>query len=105
MMKQDIQFDKLLTLTKKYKLNLVDLKLISYANTCWNNGDSIRVTDLMKQHEIASPSTIHSRVTEHLIGKDLFVITKNPQDAREKFVVKGQMFKTLLDEISNVDND
>ena len=52
------------------------------------------------EHVIASPSTLHYRVTKHLVDEKIFSIKINSEDKREKFVVKGKKFNDLLNKVS-----
>ena len=89
---------KFVKLLKVYSLDSVDLKIIAFAQDKWNKGD-VRVTDFLIEHVIASPSTLHYRVTKHLVDKKIFSIRGNSQDKREKFVVKGKRFDDLLNKV------
>lgn len=81
---------------EKFDLDLTDLKLIEAAQVRWDAARDIRVTDFARFVEIASPATIHYRVSRDLVSKKIFELKPNPQDAREKLVVKGTRYNTLI---------
>ena len=80
----------------KFDLDLTDLKLIEAAQVRWDSGRDIRVTDFAKFDGIASPATVNYRVSRDLVQKRLFELKPNPEDAREKLVVKGTRYNTLI---------
>ena len=84
---------------KIYNLDFIDLKIIAFAQKQWDKGD-VRVTDFFMEHVIASPSTLHYRVTKHLVDEKIFSIKINSEDKREKFVVKGKKFNDPLNKVS-----
>jgi hypothetical protein len=79
----------------EFDLDLLDLKLLVASQERWDEGRDIRITDLVQKYSIASPATIHYRISRDLVGKKMIALKSNPEDMREKFIVRGSKFKTL----------
>jgi hypothetical protein len=79
----------------EFDLDLLDLQLLVAAQSHWEENRTIRITDLIRNFNIASPATIHYRVAQDLAKKKMIKLETNPEDAREKFVVSGPGFKRL----------
>lgn len=79
----------------EFDLDLLDLELLVAAQSRWDEGRTIRITDLVRNFKIASPATIHYRVGQDLVKRKMIKLEANPEDAREKFVVEGLNFKKL----------
>jgi DNA-binding MarR family transcriptional regulator len=79
----------------EFGLDIIDLQLLVAAQDRWEQNETIRITDLIRDWKIASPATIHYRVSKDLVKKKMVKLEANPEDAREKFVVEGTSFKKL----------
>jgi hypothetical protein len=79
----------------EFDLDLLDLELLVAAQGRWEEGRTIRITDLVRDFKIASPATIHYRIARDLAKKKMIKLEANPEDAREKFVAEGTNFKKL----------
>lgn len=83
-------------LESEYELDVIDLHLLSVMQMNWDNGKSIRITELIRDYTIASPATIHKRVAQELVEKKMIKFKENPEDRRERFIVEGPNFKDLV---------
>lgn len=81
---------------KEFNLDAIDLKLLAAANDLWSENRPVRVTDLVREFRIASSATVHYRVASSLAEANMFLIKPNPEDMREKLVVKGKKFDALV---------
>jgi len=81
---------------KEFELDAIDLRLLAAANDMWMENRPVRVTDLVREFRIASSATVHYRVATSLADANLFLIKPNPEDMREKLVVKGKKFDALV---------
>lgn len=79
----------------EFGLDMMDLYLITAAKSRWDEGKPIRITDLVRDFKIASPATIHYRVTSDLVKKKMFTLKPNPEDMREKLITRGTKFTAL----------
>lgn len=79
----------------EFDLDIIDLYLLGAAKSRWDEGRDIRITDLVREFNIASPATIHYRISKDLVRKKMVALKPNPEDAREKFVVRGAKFTSL----------
>ena len=79
----------------EFDLDLLDLKLLNAAKSRWDENRTIRSTDLIRDFRIASPATIHYRVTSDLVKKKMVKLQPNPEDMREKLVLRGAKFTAL----------
>lgn len=86
-------FDKV---EKKFDLDPIDLRLLAAAEDWWAQDRPLRVTDLVREFRIASSATVHYRVSTSLAEANMLVIKPNPDDMREKLVVKGKRFDALV---------
>lgn len=83
-------------LESEYELDVIDLHLLSAMQENWGKNKSIRITDLVRDHKIASPATIHKRVSEELVAKKMIKFKENPDDRRERLIVEGPDFKDIV---------
>lgn len=79
----------------EFGLDFTDLSLLAAAQSYWKENRTIRITDLVRDFKIASPATIHYRVSRDLVKKKMIKLVSNPEDAREKFVVEGPTLRKL----------
>lgn len=86
--------EKMDAVAKELQLDLTDLRLLEYAEKHWDESRDVRVTDFV-QSNIASPATIHYRIAKDLVHRKFVKLKPNPQDAREKFVIRGPRFSAL----------
>jgi hypothetical protein len=86
-------FDKV---EAKFDLDQIDLRLLAAAEDWWSQNKPLRVTDLVREFRIASSATVHYRVSTSLAEANMFFIKSNPEDMREKLVVKGKRFDALV---------
>jgi hypothetical protein len=86
---------KLKNAKEKLNLDVLDLNLLGAAESRWLENRKVRITDLVHDFDIASPATIHYRVTKDLVRMKMFKLVSNPEDKREKFVEKGSSFKDV----------
>jgi hypothetical protein len=82
-------------LKTEFDLDLLDLQLLVAAQSRWDEERTVRITDLVHEFRIASPATIHYRVTKDLTQKKMIKLQSNPEDMREKFVLEGSAFKKV----------
>ena len=85
---------KLNVIEKELKLDLTDLQLLDYAEMHWNEGRDVRVTDFVRCGA-ASPATVHYRIAKDLTDRKFVKLKPNPEDAREKLVLRGPKFTEL----------
>jgi hypothetical protein len=80
----------------KYKFNLdnTDLAILAVVSEKWDEKRNIRVTDVTRKLNggVGSPANIHYRLTKDLVDLEFIALEPNPEDAREKFVIKGKNF-------------
>jgi hypothetical protein len=79
----------------EFGLDIIDLQLLVAAQDRWEQNETIRITDLIRDWKIASPATIHYRVSKDLVKKKMIKLQSNPEDMREKFVLEGSAFKKV----------
>jgi hypothetical protein len=84
------------SLESEYELDVIDLRLLSVMQHCWDKGKDIRITDLVRNYKIASPATIHKRVSEELVAKKMIKLKENPKDKRERLIVENSEFKNVI---------
>jgi Ran GTPase-activating protein (RanGAP) involved in mRNA processing and transport len=87
--------DVLDSIENKFNLDVMDLRILSKAQTYWNEGRELRVTDLVRVFSIASPATMHYRISKDLVKVGMFKLRPNPNDMREKLVEKGRRYEEL----------
>ena len=56
----------------------------------------MRVTDLTRMRDIASPATLHYRVTKDLVDRYMIVLVPSQEDARVKLVKPGKKFNSVV---------
>ena len=83
-------------LESEYKLDLIDLRLLSAMQMNWDSDKPIRTTELIRDYTIASPATIHKRVSQELVAKKMIKLKENVEDRRERLIVEGPNFKELI---------
>lgn len=89
-------------LSDEYDLDVVDLKILMVLASCWKDEVKIRVTDITHGGKIASPATLQTRINKKLLDAGLIELHVNPNDAREKFIVRGphyERFEGFLNDI------
>lgn len=79
----------------KFNLDVIDLRIIAAAEETWNQNRPLRVTDLVRIFSIASPATMHYRISKELVRMHVFKLRSNPEDMREKLVEKGKRYNEL----------
>lgn len=61
-----------------------------------DNNEEIIVSDiLLKCADVASPATLHSRLSKKLINAKLLQLKASKTDGRTKYVVKGSKFEAM----------
>ena len=85
---------KINAIEEDLKLDLTDLRLLEYAEMHWKEGRDVRVTDFVRANA-ASPATVHYRIAKDLVDRKFVKLKLNPEDAREKFVIRGSKFDEL----------
>lgn len=83
-------------LESEYELDVIDLHLLAAMQMHWDKKEPIRMTDLIRNYNIASPATIHYRVSQELVAKKMIKFKENPDDRRERLIVEGPDFKDLV---------
>lgn len=83
-------------LESEYELDLIDLRLLAAMQMHWDKDKDIRITDLVRDYKIASPATIHKRVSEELTKKKMIKLKENPDDKRERLIIEGSDFKEIV---------
>ncbi len=84
------------TVKEKFELDETDLQILIVVGLAEEEGREIHVTDITRIYNIASPATLHYRVTKDLVKRHMVVITPSTEDARMKTVKPGKKFKTLV---------
>jgi hypothetical protein len=79
----------------KFSLDVTDLRTIAAAQEYWEKGKALRVTDLVREFSIASPATMHYRISRDLVKIGMFKLRPNPEDMRERLVEKGKKYEEL----------
>lgn len=81
----------------EFGLDNTDLAILAIVSEKWEDNRSVRVTDVTRKLNsgVGSPANVHYRLTKDLVELKLVALTPNPEDAREKFVVKGKKFDKL----------
>jgi Ran GTPase-activating protein (RanGAP) involved in mRNA processing and transport len=87
--------DVLDSIENKFNLDVMDLRILSKAQTYWSEDRELRVTDLVRVFSIASPATMHYRISKDLVKVGMFKLRPNPNDMREKLVEKGRRYEEL----------
>jgi hypothetical protein len=87
--------DVLDTIETKFSLDVMDLRIIAAAQEYWAADKEVRVTDLVRVFSIASPATMHYRISKDLVRMDIFKLRANPEDMREKLIEKGKKYEEL----------
>ena len=78
----------------KFGVDARDLEMLGFLSSWWNAQQKARVMDIVKATTVASPSTV-LHILKDLEFVGLITIESNPEDAREKFIVKGKKFAAL----------
>jgi hypothetical protein len=79
----------------KFNLDVIDLRILAEAQRHWGEGKDVRVTDLVRVFSIASPATMHYRISKDLVRVGMLKLRSNPEDMREKLVEKGKRYGEL----------
>jgi uncharacterized protein (UPF0248 family) len=83
------------TIKEKYNLDVTDLQILTVVGLAEEEGREVRVTDITRMHDIASPATLHYRVTKDLVDRHMIIIEPSTEDARVKLVKTGKKFKSF----------
>lgn len=81
---------------EKFELDETDLQILIIVGLADEEGRELHVTDITRIHNIASPATLHYRVTKDLVKRHMIVIAPSTEDARMKTVKPGKKFKMLV---------
>jgi len=84
------------TIKENFNLDATDLHILSIVGLAEEEGREVRVTDITRMQDIASPATLHYRVTKDLVDRHMLVLIPSTEDARVKLVKPGKKFKTLV---------
>lgn len=84
------------TVKEKFELDETDLQILTIVGLAHEEGREIHVTDITRMHDIASPATLHYRVTKDLVKRHMIAITPSTEDARMKLVKPGKKLKVLV---------
>lgn len=57
--------------------------------------ENVMVKNIMEQCDVASPATLHTRLTKKLVKAKLLKLEQCKEDGRTKYVVKGAKFNKL----------
>lgn len=96
-MKKLIMLVKIIkTVKEKFELDEIDLQILIVVGLAEEEKREIHVTDITRIHDIASPATLHYRVTKDLVRRHMITIAPSTEDARMKIVKPGKKFKTLV---------
>jgi len=88
--------EKLQITWNKYEVSGAHLEMLSIAQTAWDKSDKpLRVMDLMRRCEFASPAKQHA-VLQELIKAKLLLTTVSKGDARERIVQRGTHYDKLV---------
>jgi hypothetical protein len=81
----------------KFELDDIDIQILGLMSAKWKEGKAVRVTDLTLKFgkELASPASIHYRLTKDLVDLKFIKLETSEEDARVKHIVKGVKFKAL----------
>ena len=86
--------DNLHKVYDRFGVDARDLEMLGFLSSWWNAQPKARIMDIVKATTVASPSTV-LHVIKDLEFVGLITIESNPEDAREKFIVKGKKFAAL----------
>jgi hypothetical protein len=87
--------DVLDNIEAKFNLDVIDLRILAAAQSYWSEEKELRVTDLVRVFSIASPATMHYRISKDLVRIGMLKLRSNPDDMREKLVEKGRRYGEL----------
>lgn len=79
----------------EHDLDMIDLRLLAAMQIRWDKNEPIRTTDLIRDFRIASPATIHTRLSKHLVKNKMIKMVENPEDKRERLIEEGPEFKNV----------
>ena len=82
-------------LESEHDLDIIDLRLLAAMQMRWDKEEPIRITDLVRDFKIASPATVHNRVSNYLVKKKMIKLIENPEDRRERLIEEGPEFKDV----------
>jgi hypothetical protein len=86
----------------KFSLDVMDLRILAEAQHYWSEEKDLRVTDLVRVFSIASPATMHYRISKDLVRIGMLKLRSNPDDMREKLVEKGKRYGELHNFVENI---
>jgi hypothetical protein len=88
----------------KFSLDDIDIQILGVMSAKWDEGRDVRVTDLTLKFgkTVASPASIHYRLTKDLVDLKLIKLQQSEDDARVKFVVKGTKFDALEEYLGGI---
>jgi hypothetical protein len=86
----------------KFNLDVIDLRILAAAQNYWSEGKELRVTDLVRVFSIASPATMHYRISKDLVRVGMLKLRSNPDDMREKLVEKGRRYGELHNFVESI---
>jgi hypothetical protein len=89
--------DKVEKIKAEFGLDNTDLMLLAIVSEKWDENRDVRVTDVTRRlnARVGSPANVHFRLTKDLVDLSLVALKPNSEDAREKFVIKGEKFEVL----------
>jgi hypothetical protein len=92
------------TIKHKFNLDDIDIQILGVMSAKWDEGREVRVTDLTLKFgkTVASPASIHYRLTKDLVDLKLIKLQLSEEDARVKFVVKGTKFDALEEYLGGI---
>jgi hypothetical protein len=81
----------------KFELDDIDIQILGLMSAKWKEGKAVRVTDLTLKFgkELASPASIHYRLTKDLVKLQMVRLKTCKEDARVKYVIKGCKFDVM----------
>lgn len=92
------------TIKNKFNLDDIDIQILGVMSAKWDGGRDVRVTDLTLKFgkTVASPASIHYRLTKDLVDLKFIKLQQSEEDARVKFVVKGTKFDALEEYLGGI---
>lgn len=79
---------------KMYGLDMTKIHLLGIADKFWDQGDAVRVTELINKYSGASRATTHKAIKE-LIDAELLRVVNSTDDGRVRYLHPGKKLKTL----------
>jgi hypothetical protein len=92
------------TIKHKFSLDDIDIQILGVMSAKWDEGRDVRVTDLTLKFgkTVASPASIHYRLTKDLVDLKFIKLQPSEEDARVKFVIKGTKFDALEEYLGGI---